>query len=202
MKTFSKLDIAIIKRTAQNVAPYVSKKHKLSQELEQLHAAEEGMIQEAIEKARQKAQEKYAAKIAKVTAEKDAFQKLIDSFQGPIKDMTGGYTTEDLVTREVVHTGQTDPKTGKEKLQTRFVLVYPETVVPNIPTTSDDSTDDYNAAPEADEAPCDRNATRELEEEVAQEDIPEEAPSDFFPEDELNEPVNPSPAEMFDSPAW
>jgi hypothetical protein len=44
--------------------------------------------------------------------------------------MTGGYTTEDLVTREVVHTGKMDSKTGKEILQTRYILKYPDTVVP------------------------------------------------------------------------
>lgn len=99
-KKFSKIEIAVIKRTAQNVAQFVSKKEKLD------------------------------AKIAELEAEKAALQPIIDSFQGPIKDMTGGYTTEDLVIREVVHTGKMDAKTGKEILQTRFVLKYPETVVP------------------------------------------------------------------------
>jgi hypothetical protein len=99
-KKFSKIEIAVIKRTAQNVAQFVGKKEKLD------------------------------AKIAELEAEKAALQPIIDSFQGPIKDMTGGYTTEDLVIREVVHTGKMDAKTGKEILQTRFVLKYPETVVP------------------------------------------------------------------------
>lgn len=99
-KKFSKIEIAVIKRTAQNVAQFVGKKEKLD------------------------------AKIAELEAEKAALQPIIDSFQGPIKDMTGGDTTEDLVIREVVHTGKMDAKTGKEILQTRFVLKYPETVVP------------------------------------------------------------------------
>ena len=99
-KTFSKIEIAVIKRTAQNVSQFVGKKEKLD------------------------------AKIAELEAEKASLQPIIDSFQGPIKEMTGGYTTEDLIVREVVHTGKMDAKTGKEILQTRFVLKYPETVVP------------------------------------------------------------------------
>jgi hypothetical protein len=99
-KNFSKIEIAVIKRTAQNVAQFVTKKEKLN------------------------------AKIAELETEKASLQPIIDSFQGPIKEMTGGYTTEDLVTREVVHTGKMDSKTGKEILQTRYILKYPDTVVP------------------------------------------------------------------------
>lgn len=111
-KNFSKIEIAVIKRTAQNVAQFVNKKEKLN------------------------------AKIAELEAEKASLQPIIDSFQGPIKEMTGGYTTEDLVTRETVHTGKMDSKTGKEILQTRYILKYPETVVP--PTTEDGPGSDYD----------------------------------------------------------
>ena len=111
-KNFSKIEIAVIKRTAQNVAQFVTKKEKLN------------------------------AKIAELEAEKASLQPIIDSFQGPIKEMTGGYTTEDLVTREVVHTGKMDSKTGKEILQTRYILKYPDTVVP--PTTEDGPGSDYD----------------------------------------------------------
>lgn len=99
-KKFSKIEIAAIKRTAQNVATFVTKKERLD------------------------------AKIAELEAEKKALQPMIDAFQGPIKEMTGGYTTEDLVQREVVKTGKFDQKTGKEIIQTRYTLKYPETVVP------------------------------------------------------------------------
>lgn len=107
-KKFSKIQIAAIKRTAQNVQQFVSKK-------------------EAIDK-----------KIAALEAEKAAYQPLIEQFQGPIREMTGGYTTEDLITREVIKTGKFDSKTGKEIIQTRFVLKYPETVIP--PTPQEDET--------------------------------------------------------------
>ena len=99
-KKFSKIEIAVIKRTAQNVNQFVTKKEKLD------------------------------AKIAELEAEKASLQPIIDSFQGPIKEMTGGYTTEDLVIKETVGTGKMDEKTGKEIMQTRFVLKYPETVIP------------------------------------------------------------------------
>lgn len=133
-KTFSKIEIAVIKRTAQNVAQFVNKKEKIN------------------------------AKIAELEAERESLQPIIDSFQGPIKELTGGYTTEDLVKRETVHTGKIDTKTGKEILQARFVLKYPETVVPVQAEDChgyDDSNDeeDYNEMPEelleeqAEEAP-------------------------------------------------
>lgn len=107
-KKFNKIQIAAIKRTAQNVATFVTKKEKID------------------------------AKIAELEAEKAALQPLIDAFQGPIKEMTGGYTTEDLVTREVVKTGKFDNKTGKEIVQTRFTLKYPETVVPPMTEVGND----------------------------------------------------------------
>ena len=100
MKNFSKIEIAVIKRTAQNVSQFTTKKAKID------------------------------AKIAELEAEKASLQPIIDSFQGPIKEMTGGYTTEDLIVKEVVKTGKFDNKTGKEILQTRFSLKYPDTVVP------------------------------------------------------------------------
>lgn len=100
MKKFTKIEIAVIKRTAQNVAQFTTKKEKLD------------------------------AKISELEAEKAALQPTIDAFQGPIKEMTGGYTTEDLVRREVIKTGKFDNKTGKEILQTKYLLKYPETVIP------------------------------------------------------------------------
>ena len=100
MKNFSKIEIAVIKRTAQNVSQFTTKKAKID------------------------------AKIAELEAEKASLQPIIDSFQGPIKEMTGGYTTEDLIVKEVVKTGKFENKTGKDILQTRFSLKYPDTVIP------------------------------------------------------------------------
>ena len=123
-KKFSKIQIAVIKRTAQNVAQFVTKKERID------------------------------AKIAELEAEKASLQPIIDSFQGPIKEMTGGYTTEALVVKEVVHTGKIDASNGKEILNTRYVLKYPETVVPVIPTTEDGPGSDYVFVAVQDEAPA------------------------------------------------
>lgn len=128
MKTFNKIEIAIIKRTAQNVQQYVNKKEKLNAEIEKIKTSK----QEMIDKYAASLDEKLAVKVAKIQAEINVFQPIIDSFQGPIKEMTGGYTTEDLITKEVVHTGKIDATTGKELLQTRFVLKYPDTVIPPV----------------------------------------------------------------------
>lgn len=136
-KTFNKIEISVIKRTAQNVSQFVVKKARID------------------------------AKIAELEAEKAALQPIIDSFQGPIKSMTGGYTTEDLVKREVIKTGKFDTKTGKEIMQTRFSLIYPDTVVP--PTEE---------AKEEDEMP------KEVIEEMAK--AAEEAPITFNDEDPFN----------------
>lgn len=125
-KKFSKIEIAVIKRTAQNVNQFVSKKEKIN------------------------------AKIAELEAEKAAIQPIIDSFQGPIKEMTGGYTTEDLVTRELIKTGKIDSKTGKEITQVRFTLKYPETIIPVVEMPA--SGNDYDADAE----------------QVAREELPEE----------------------------
>ena len=152
-KKFSKIEIAVIKRTAQNVAQFVTKKEKLN------------------------------AKIAELEEEKAALQPIIDSFQGPIKEMTGGYTTEDLVTRETIHTGKIDPKTNKEILQTRYVLKYAETVVP--PTTEGLPGSDYDLDKE-------QNASDDAQEEIPEELIAEnamaqqeaESHSDFFESNE------------------
>ena len=155
MKTFNKIEIAIIKRTAQNVQQYVNKKEKLNAEIEKIKTSK----QEMIDKYAASLDEKLAVKIAKIQAEINVFQPIIDSFQGPIKEMTGGYTTEDLITKEVVHTGKMDANTGKELLQTRFVLKYPDTVIPpvteEVPTTaegsgSDDDVDKNNSVRDLD----------------------------------------------------
>jgi hypothetical protein len=125
-KNFSKIEIAVIKRTAQNVSQFVNKKAKID------------------------------AKIAELEAEKAALQPIIDSFQGPIKEMTGGYTTEELVVREVIHTGKIDTKTGKETIQTRFSLKYPETVVP-VEEESTSTEDAEKAVEVQEEAPFEEN---------------------------------------------
>lgn len=98
-KKFSKFVIASIKRTAQNCYPLVRKKTKLLATIEQ-------------------AQE-----------ELKMLQTQIDAYQIPIKAATGGYSTEELITRTVVDTGKVD-KDGKPVTMVQWNLTYPDTVVP------------------------------------------------------------------------
>ena len=98
-KEFSKFFIASLKRTAQNVSPLVRKKQKLQ------------------------------AEIAEREKELESIQIQIDSYEAPIKEVTDGYGTEDLVIRTVEVTDKLD-KDGKPVKVTKWNLRYPETIVP------------------------------------------------------------------------
>lgn len=100
-KEFSKFFTASLKRTAQNVYPLVRRKHKLLDE------------------------------IADRQAELESIEQQIAGYQIPIKEATGGFTTEDLVKREVIDTGKVD-KDDRPIKQTVYSLMYPETIVPEI----------------------------------------------------------------------
>lgn len=104
MKKFSKFEIATIKRTAQNVNPMVTKKEKLKEQIDTL-------------------QEEYE----KLTA-------MQDQYEASIRTMTGGYGTEDLVTKVIETTGALD-KNGKPVKITKYVLKYPDTVIPPVEDT-------------------------------------------------------------------
>ena len=81
-KKFSKFFVASLKRTAQNVYPLVRQRNKLQKQIEE-------------------AQE-----------ELNSINIQLDAYQAPIKEQTDGYTTDDLISREVIDTGKTD-KNGK-----------------------------------------------------------------------------------------
>ena len=89
-KEFSKFFTASLKRTAQNVYPLVRRKHKLLDE------------------------------IADRQAELESIEQQIAGYQIPIKEATGGFTTEDLVKREVIDTGKVD-KDGRALTITKYV---------------------------------------------------------------------------------
>lgn len=99
MLKLSKFQIANLKRTAQSVYPLVRRKNKL---LEEIAAAQQ---------------------------ELQSIQTQIDAYQIPIKEATGGFTTEDLVTRTVTETGKVD-KNGQQIKITQYTLTYPDTIVP------------------------------------------------------------------------
>lgn len=97
------MEVATIKRTAASVRPLVAKKIKIQEKIKNLEAAYKTL------------------------------QDIQAPYEEAIKIMTGGFTTEDLVDREIVETpsGST----------VRYVLKYPDTVVPPsedcAPTNSD-----------------------------------------------------------------
>ena len=94
MKEFSKFQVATLKRVAQSVSPLV------------------------------RAKEKLVNQITECEQELKSIQIQIDAFQGPIKEMTGGYTTEDLVVREVSVTDKLDKEVEKinKNLEDNYLL--------------------------------------------------------------------------------
>ena len=92
MKKFSKFEIAAIKRTAASVNKYVERKKKL------------------------------LAQQDSINAELESISTMLNTWEEPIKQMTGGYTTEDLVIKHVITTDKSQA--------IKFELKYPYAVVP------------------------------------------------------------------------
>lgn len=89
MKTLTKFQVASIKRSAQNVSTLISKRDKLQE------------------------------KKAKIDAELSSILATISAFEEPVKVMTGGYTSEELIDKIV--TKYTD-KSGKEQTKVEWKL--------------------------------------------------------------------------------
>lgn len=89
MKTLTVRQFATVKRVAQNVNPLVVKKNKI------------------------------AAKINELNAEYNALTEEIEGHEMGIKALTGGYISEDLVTKKVEDTGKLD-KDGKSIKVTKY----------------------------------------------------------------------------------
>ena len=128
MKQFSNFEKAAIKRTAQNVDKFVTKKLKLAEQINKL-------------------QEEY-----------NALVKMQEEWEAPIVSMTG-YTTEELVSKQEVILTAKDGKTTKTY---KFVLKYPETVVP--PTNPNESWMDNASEKELKEYAEDMVASQSIEE--------------------------------------
>ena len=146
-KNFSKIEISVIKSTAKNVAPFVAKKAKVDVQIEETKAKIQKMLEE---------------KLQKLEAEKAGYQSIIDSMNQAVKQITGGYTTEDLIVITKEGTGQMGDN-GKEIMKTCYNLKYPDTVIPaeNI----------AEAAPEGNERGLDPDGTgaEEMPEELMRE---------------------------------
>lgn len=137
MKKFSKIEINVIKSVAKNAAQFVTKKQKL-----------EAQIKEVEEKVAEQIKKRVEEKVAKLQSEVDSYQSIIDGLNAPVKQITGGYTTEDLVIISKEGTGQMDKKTGKEIMKTVCILRYPDTVIPSdttaAPTTENVAGSDFD----------------------------------------------------------
>lgn len=69
------------------------------------------------------------AKIEELQQELSIINASIEAADSPTKMLTGGYGSEDLFDKVVTDTGKLD-KNGNPIKTTKFVLKYPETVVP------------------------------------------------------------------------
>lgn len=133
-KVFTKIEISVIKSTAKNVAPFVAKKAKVDEQI----AATKEKIQKMLEE-----------KLQKLELEKAGYQSIIDSMNQTVKQITGGYTTEDLIDIKKEGTGQMGDN-GKEIMKTVYALKYPETVVPVADT---EDSEEECPVPEEEEMP-------------------------------------------------
>ena len=106
---------------------------------------------------------KLKEQIDALQAEYNQLDTMQEQYEASIKTMTGGYGTEDLVEKVIETTGAVD-KNGKPVKVTKYVLKYPETVIPvaaeNIEGTTAEQVDDTETAPEievkaGDKAPID-----------------------------------------------
>lgn len=87
-KKFTKFELARMKRTAQNVDQYITKKNKL------------------------------VAKITELQAELDGLNSLIELTDAPTKAMTGGYGTEDIIKKVITCTDKLDKNGNVIKMTT------------------------------------------------------------------------------------
>ena len=72
---------------------------------------------------------KLKEQIDALQAEYDQLNTMQEQYEASIKTMTGGYSTEDLVDKVIETTSAVD-KNGKPIKVTKYVLKYPETVIP------------------------------------------------------------------------
>jgi hypothetical protein len=112
-KKFSKFEVAVIKRTAQNVNPMVTKKEKIKTKIDELQA------------------------------EYDNLSTMQEQYEASIKTMTGGYGTEDIVEKKIEETGSVDKNGNKIKITKYILKYPDTIIPVETPTeTSTDKLDD------------------------------------------------------------
>lgn len=85
-----------------------------------------------------KRKNKLEKQIIELSQEYKQAKEEIDAWQAPIKAVFHGHTTEELVESVTTDTGKVD-KNGKPIKVTKFVLKYPDTIIP--PVVEDAETD-------------------------------------------------------------
>ena len=107
-KKLNQMQLGIVKRIAQNVNSNFEKVTKLNEKIETL------------------------------VEERDALQTMIDEMEAPVVRMTGGYKSTDLYDKVIVPqfnedgTPKVNEKTGYQVKTTKYVLKYPDTILPPV----------------------------------------------------------------------
>ena len=115
-KKFTKFELARLKRTAQNVDQYITKKNKL------------------------------VAKITELQNELNGINNLIEVTDSPTKAMTGGYGTEDIIKKVVTPTDKIDKNGNTIKVTSYEFkypdTIIPPVVVEEFPTEDAEVSED------------------------------------------------------------
>lgn len=82
---------------------------------------------------------KIKEQINALQAEYEQLDTMQEQYEASIKTMTGGYSAEDLVEKVIETTGAVD-KNGKPVKVTKYVLKYPETVIPSVENSAENVT--------------------------------------------------------------
>ena len=82
---------------------------------------------------------KIKEQINALQAEYEQLDTMQEQYEASIKTMTGGYSAEDLVEKVIETTGAVD-KNGKPVKVTKYVLKYPETVIPPVENSAENVT--------------------------------------------------------------
>lgn len=82
---------------------------------------------------------KIKEQINALQAEYEQLDTMQEQYESSIKTMTGGYRAEDLVEKIIETTGAVD-KDGKPVKTTRYVLRFPETIIPPVENSAENVT--------------------------------------------------------------
>lgn len=126
-KKLNQMQLGIVKRIAQNVNGNFEKVAKLNEKIEAL------------------------------VEERNTLQTMIDEMETPVVRMTGGYKSTDLYDKVIIPqfnedgTPKVNEKTGYQVKTTKYVLKYPDTILPPIVKESIEETIESTPTEEVEE---------------------------------------------------